>query len=220
MDRWIVFALGMFGGLWQRPPFLVVLLLNLIPVACVWWLDWSVLTLLVLYWIENVIVGVFNALKLKVIEHHRPQGGPFALSGFFALHYGMFTLVHGVFTFLIGGLVENPDPEGTFARFWDERDSLFAATATLAALYGVGFIRWVQVGAWRDTTADQQMMAPYGRILVLHLTVLGGAYVMAATKAPESMILLLAVLKTVFDTGWAWFAQKNAGQIKLQAGTR
>ena len=55
------------------------------------------------------------------------------------------------------------------------------------------------------------MFAHYGRILVMHLTVLGGAAVLAATHAPVTYIALMAVLKTVIETGWAILGDRQSG---------
>ena len=220
MSRAVVLLLSFVGGFWRRPPVLVSLALNLIPVACVWWLGWNALTLLVLYWVENVAIGVNNALKLREIEKHEPPkaGEPFKLSGFFMLHYGLFTVVHGVFAFLVGGVIEKPDPGATFARFWDERVSFGLAVLAIFAVHGAELVHWLTRGGWRETTGDRQMMQPYGRIFILHLTVLGGAFVLATTKAPASYILLLAVLKTVIDAWWSFMQSRPefAGSVKLE----
>ena len=207
MSRLVVFLLNVAAGFWKKPPVLLVLALNLIPVFCVWKLGWNALTLLVLYWVENVAIGVANYIRLRAIERRNPQRvtRPFTLSSFFLMHYGLFTAVHGVFAFLVGGVIENPDPGATFARFWAERGSFGLAVLALFLVYGAELLAWMRSDAPRTTDPDRQMFAPYGRILVMHLTVLGGAAVMAATRAPAGYILLLAVLKTLIETWWAWF---------------
>ena len=197
------------------------LAINLIPVACVYWLGWNALTLLVLYWVENVAVGVANVLKLRAIEKRKPTPGAsgMKLSSFFVLHYGIFTIVHGVFAFLVGGVIENPDPEGTFAAFWAERGAFGLAVAAVFAIQLVDLVMWLSRGGWNEITAEQQMIQPYGRIFILHLTVIGGAFVLVTTGAPASYILLLAVLKTLVDAWWA-FMQDRPGGIQVEIGGR
>ena len=48
------------------------------------------------------------------------------------------------------------------------------------------------------------MFRPYGRIFVLHIAVLGGAWAMQKYHAPEGAILILCVGKAVLElaTGW------------------
>jgi hypothetical protein len=43
------------------------------------------------------------------------------------------------------------------------------------------------------------MQQPYGRIVVLHLTILGGGFLMLALHSPAVGLLLLVALKTALD---------------------
>lgn len=210
MASWTVLLVGVLGGILigflKRPPLLLILVLNLVPVAGVLWAGWSPLQLLLLYWFENVALGVFNALKLRDYETHRPESGsPFKLSNFFMMHYGLFTLVHGVFALVVGLLFATP------GSAWAGLDWLSFAGAGLglAAIHFSDYLRWRAVAGWNEGSADGQMFAPYGRILVMHLTVLGGAFILAASHAPVAYVALLALLKTFIETGWAIFAARQ-----------
>jgi len=225
MGRWIAILAGLVGGLlgfWKKPPLLVVLAINLIPVAGVLWFGWSALALLLLYWIENVFVGVFNTLKLRAYERH--VSGVlelFRLSNFFVLHYGMFTLVHGIFAVLIGTVFA---PEGASeavglgrAGGGFEPWSFLIAVASIGALQLADFLRWRADKGWQQGSANRQMFAPYGRIVVMHITIIGGAAVLGATGMPASYIALLAVLKTFIEAGWS-LANRNSTGASSAAG--
>lgn len=203
---------GILVGLPKRPPLLAILILNLVPVAGVLWAGWSPLQLLLLYWIENVAVGVFNALKLRDYEAHRPEPrSPFKLSNFFIMHYGLFTLVHGVFALGVGALFAAPATPG---GGWSGLDwmSFSGAALGLAAIHFGDYLRWRAAAGWTEGGADAQMFAPYGRIIVMHLTVLGGAFILAASHAPVAYVALLALLKTFIETGWAMMGQKQMAE--------
>jgi hypothetical protein len=43
------------------------------------------------------------------------------------------------------------------------------------------------------------MFAPYGRVVMLHLTIIFGAFIVAILGAPIGALLVLVVVKTVFD---------------------
>jgi hypothetical protein len=43
------------------------------------------------------------------------------------------------------------------------------------------------------------MFAPYGRVVMLHLTILFGAFIIAILGAPIGALIVLVVLKTAFD---------------------
>lgn len=218
MGRWIALLASLVGGalgFWNRPPVLVILLINLIPVAGVLWFAWSPLLLLLLYWAENVFVGVFNWLKLRGFEAQKAPGvEPFRISSFFAMHYGMFTLVHGIFAVVVGGLMFSGDEATHAAGVGREGGfewlSFLIAIGSIALLHLTDYVRWRMSQGWKSGSLDRQMMAPYGRIIVMHLTIIGGAAVLAATDAPVTYIALLAVLKTFIETGWALMGDKQA----------
>lgn len=223
MGRWIALLAGLFGGvlgIWKRPPILAVFAVNLIPVIGVLWFGWSPLAMLLLYWAENVFVGIFNALKLRDYERNgKGEAGPFSLSGFFVIHYGIFTLVHGVFAIVIGTMFMSGDPAQTAGVGLEggtgDLMSYAAALAAILTLHLVDYLSWRFSKGWERGSAGAQMFAPYGRILVMHLTVLGGAAALAATHAPAAYIALLGVLKTLIETGWTTLSEKQAdGSLK------
>jgi len=45
------------------------------------------------------------------------------------------------------------------------------------------------------------MFAPYGRLLILHLTILFGAFVSLAIGSPVGAIVVLVLVKTAIDLG-------------------
>jgi hypothetical protein len=91
-------------------PVAVALLIgfNLVPLAGVLLWEWNAWSLLVLYWVENGIVGAFNIPKILLAAASpagsgspapvgRPAISRAAIVPFFLLHYGMFWVVHGIF---------------------------------------------------------------------------------------------------------------------------
>jgi len=68
---------------------------------------WNVVTLLVLYWVENGVIGILNVPKILLA---RGRSGPIEaprafIAGFFLVHYGPFWFVHGVFVLSLPALV-------------------------------------------------------------------------------------------------------------------
>jgi len=70
-------------------------------------LGWSLLTVILLYWIENLIIGVWQVVK--IICAQPADGVPWTLGifgkifivGFFCLHYGGFCGGHGLFILVL-----------------------------------------------------------------------------------------------------------------------
>jgi cytochrome c oxidase subunit IV len=54
-------------------------------------------------------------------------------------------------------------------------------------------------GEYLRTNVARQMFAPYGRLVILHITIIFGAFAIALTGAPEAAIAVLVVLKTALD---------------------
>ena len=178
---------------------------NLIPLFGVLFLDWSLFSIMVLYWIENGIIGLFNLVKIgfaagPVIPGSGHPDGPSVgafigrafYMGFFAVHYGLFWAVHGVFVFqLFGGSASSgPDWSGGVT---------FAALALLLS-HGVSFVvNFLGKREYLAVSPQQQMGQPYGRVVVLHITILAGGFLVAMLGTPIASLVVLISLKTAID---------------------
>lgn len=182
-----------------------LLVANLVPLAGVLFFGWEVFPVVFVFWAENVIVGVFNVLKMITAPWRggADLGLRFFLVPFFCFHYGMFCFVHGAFVFVLFGR-ELMEPHGfpgpalmveTMTRL-----GLWWAVAGLAASHGISFVWNYLVGGERNRVQVAQLMAqPYGRIVVLHLAILGGGFLMVALGSPWFGLALLVLLKIGLD---------------------
>ena len=299
-------TLGRAVGLYRRTAAsrsaLALVVANVIPIVGVLFFGWSLMTILVLYWVENGIVGFWNVPKIamargSLLQHlpdmpdaaalaatgsperaaalqaawRRAQQGRMAemtdaaqqltqdvgsgepssgsgsqapiivgpqaaarlsavprlgLSIFFLVHYGMFWLGHGLFVFLF-----LPAMSGSFSGSGPNLDCVPALPGEFGPGFGPGFgqdcaspmgeILWgsVVIGAialfishgasflfnfigraeYLTKSPASQMAAPYGRVVVLHLTIIFGGMVVAFLGAPIGALLVLVGLKTIFD---------------------
>jgi cytochrome c oxidase subunit IV len=188
---------------------------NAIPLIGVLFFGWSVWTILIVYWLENGIVGGFNVLKMA-----RAQGGDdsaatsWSLNGrpaasmakaglipFFIIHYGVFWVVHGVFVFTLPLFVSigaNGSDIGQAPDIW----TILFAVAALFVSHGLSYLfNYIGNGEYLRTSPIVQMFAPYGRLVVLHVTIIFGAIAISMTGAPVAAIVILVVLKTAMDLG-------------------
>jgi len=195
------------GADWRRPSVIALLLANLVPVFGVLCLHWEVFPLMFLFWSENVIVGVFNVLKMLTANPESPLSwaGKLFIIPFFCVHYGMFTFVHGIFVVtLFGGGMQHgmgfPTPE----TFWHvmQEYHLGWAVLGLAISRGISFAtNYIGNGEYRRASLPVLMQQPYGRIVVLHIAILGGGFLMLALHSPVVGLLLLVALKIALDLG-------------------
>jgi hypothetical protein len=140
-------------------------------------------------------------------------------AGFFCVHYGIFWIVHGffVFTFVpamtgmgsFGGAFDpsSPGPAGPVGPagpFGDALtalpDLLLAGVVGLAISHGVSFwTNYLGRGEYRRLSPAEVMAQPYGRLVILHLTINVGAFVSIFLGTPIGSLLVLVVLKTALD---------------------
>lgn len=168
-------------------------------------LGWEVFPLLLLFWFENVVIGGFNVLRMLSAKPGDPLAwiARFFLIPFFVVHYGMFTAVHGAFVFaLFGG------GEYEFSGLVDLKvigQALSENQVALVALalvlsHGFSFVwNYLRGGEYRETNLQKLMMQPYGRIVVLHVVVLFGGFLVLSLGSPTAGLLVLIALKVGLD---------------------
>ena len=190
---------------WLRPSAVALVVANVVPLLGVLWFGWKVFPLLLLFWFENLIIGAFNVLKMLLASpaDGKSWAAKCFLVPFFSFHYGMFTLIHGVFVIgLFGGQFRHgapfPGVETVLALIRQEH--LGWAILGLTISHGISFgLNYLGGGEYRRASLGVLMAQPYGRIVVLHLTILGGAFLMAALGSPVVGLVLLVVLKIGLD---------------------
>jgi hypothetical protein len=188
---------------WLRPSVLALIAANLVPLAGVFLFQWQVFPLLLLFWFENVIIGFFNALKMLLAspDQKLQWAAKLFIVPFFCFHYGMFTFVHGVFVVALfgGGMKRGFPGPGTFLTEMFEQKLLWAVLGLFVS-HGISFAHNYLIGGeFRRAGAQALMIQPYGRIVVLHLTILLGGFLMMALKSPALGLVLLVVLKVLLD---------------------
>lgn len=194
---------------------IALILANLIPLAGVIFLGWSVWQILIIYWLENGIVGLYNVLKMQkaegtdeasatvTINGRRPVGdAKSSLIPFFCLHYGIFWTVHGVFVLtlpLFGSMAT-----GGESSLGTTPDPLVLVIAVIALLISHGVSYWFNFiggGEYKRVSAAGQMFKPYGRLVALHLTIIFGAIAISITGAAIVALAILVLLKLALDIG-------------------
>lgn len=152
-----------------------------------WGWDWRPIVLL--YWLENVTIGGLTFIALR--RAGRASGGASGAMPplFFLAHYGIFTFVHGVFVIV-----------------------LLALLPSIAGVRPEPFSPWLVVGVWVVATIVQWLLATtsstpradgvgraYGRIMALHVTILGAVWLILAFGLPSLVAVALVVLHAVID---------------------
>jgi hypothetical protein len=174
-------------------------------------LGWSPFVVMMLFWFENVVIGVLHLVKLVVTGARMGAAGllgGIALGAFFTVHYGMFTAVHGVFVVLLFGSAElgrtamdgglGAPASAMLHYLFSERDGWLAAIA-IVLLHLSGLVQWLARTREAPQPLKDLMGAPYGRIVILHVTLIASGFLVQALKAPVIGALLLVGLKLAYD---------------------
>ena len=82
-----------------HPSTLLLIAANWIPIVGVLYWGWDVFVLLVLYWLETAIIGVWTIARIVLAPRGSigPLAARLAMAAFFVVHSGMFMGVHMVF---------------------------------------------------------------------------------------------------------------------------
>ena len=179
-----------------KPQWVVISLVaaNLVPLFGVLLGSWNVGDIMILFWAESAIIGLFAIIKLGMAA----RWGALFLVPFFTVHFGIFMSVHFVFlyVFFIGpdldtaGSVVEPLLT-TLARIWFGLAALFLSHAVSFVFYFVGREERLPI--------NRIMTAPYARIIVMHITILVGAVPTLALGQPVYALVLLILLKIGVD---------------------
>lgn len=171
---------------------------------------WDVFPVIFLFWLENVVIGVLNVARMTLA---RPRDAgrwvqKVFLIPFFCVHYGMFTLIHGMFVIAFFGgmsLASSGRHVDLFAEpailLWvlDSLDLWIPATV-LAASHAFSFVwNYVLHREYRGAEVQKLMSKPYGRVVVLHLTIIAGGALALTLGSPLWALLFLLGLKTAVD---------------------
>ena len=208
MDRIVAwYRLG--SSIWAVVALVVA---NLIPLIGVLFFGWSVWNILVIYWLENGIVGLINVLKMAVATGDEVTPGvTFMVNGrpatsatkmglipFFIVHYGIFWFVHGIFVLTLPAFFSLMSDDGMTL---DLGPVVFAAVG-LAISHGLSFWwNFLHGGEYRRTAAAALMFAPYKRLVALHITIIFGAFAVMFTGTPAAAVAVLVAIKTAIDLG-------------------
>jgi len=198
----------------------ITLLANLVPLAGIVFFKWDVSTLVFLYWIENLIVGGFTIVRLAIAraDTSGEHISKVFMILFFSFHFGIFCAVHGMFLqsfFGVPDLLTHVLPAGigvtslflptlvySIGRGLLRGPATWATWAILGLVvsHGVSFIQRDLLGGpdTRESPA-KTMVAPYPRIVLLHIAILATGFITLNAGSPSLLLVLLVLLKTGAD---------------------
>lgn len=192
------------------PALCLLLAGNLLPLYGALFGGWSVLSILQVYWAENVIIGVLTLFEMLTVAVAGGAGwralAALPAMAFFCVHYGMFTFVHGIFIYAIFGAgpfahgpVHRAELVQLYAPFLPGQPLFYAAVTILLAHLNALRANFIGGGEYRTLGIQQLMFRPYGRVMLLHVVLLLGGLLAQQTGSNIAALALLVALKTAAD---------------------
>ncbi|WP_291077793.1 DUF6498-containing protein [Hyphomonas sp.] len=186
-----------------RDPLAVAMLcVDLLPVLAVLAFGWGATPLVALYWLENLIIGLFTVFRMiaTAVGTVSDRFMVFFIVPFFVVHYGMFCFGHGVFLHAFagdgGGM---PDYRSLIAWALGSGQGMMFFVMAILGMNAILFVSdFLLKGGYREGSLMGEMFAPYGRIVTLHVAIILGAALAFGTREPLLGVLLLIVLRVVF----------------------
>jgi len=211
----------------RRAALAALLAANAVPLIGVLLLGWSMQGLLVVYWLESGVIGALNVPKIlhahgaetaetrskarrlkssgrtvslpdppeRIPETPTRRPENWSVARFFLGHYGGFWVVHGVFVGLLPVFADG----GGFVAV-SELPTLALAAGAAAVSHGVSYRRnYIEDGEWRTVSPGGRLYAPYDRVLVMHVTIVIGAFVVASLGTPVGALVVMVLVKTALD---------------------
>lgn len=221
------------------PIWVPVLIGNLIPLYGALFLQWDIFSIFFIYWMENIVIGIYTALKMagtgasifikgNIFNKIGATFGTTFFIGFFTVHYGMFCMGHLSFlkdffysgtyegsVFGVMDMINFTQHVAIGGMFWgiiaiiisegikaiqslnEERD-LSPDVVTAIKLKNPDlnseFIR-------KAPSMQSIMFQPYGRIIILHITIIFGGMLVQTLGDPLWGLGLLIALKITYDFG-------------------
>jgi hypothetical protein len=189
---------------------LLILGLNAIPVGGVILQHWSPSTALTLYWCENLLGTLLVTLRIAQHARRTRKRGHcriqinqnsitqshltsdlFTFTREFALLGFVFTLAHGFFLALVFLLVLKSPPS------WNE---IHQGLRYMIPIQIAGFlVDLPQLGSWSFAQLKRRSASILGRIVLIHLAIIGGMFIAAFSSRPHLFFSVFGTLKTLTD---------------------
>jgi len=196
-----------------------LILANLVPLAGVFVFGWDAAVLVLLYWTENVVVGIYNVLKIVLVRTGSPAGqlGKLFSILFFCLHFGGFCAVHGLFLLIFfklgdGGDLFPKDPWPAHLVFlqllisviktlWQNHPAGMGwPVIGLFLSHGISFVQnYLGKKEYASLTVGKLMNQPYKRIVLMHITIIAGGVPIMLMGSPVPLLCILVLLKVGMD---------------------
>ncbi len=181
----------------------LLVIANLVPLAGVWLWDWDVFLLLLLFWCENVIIGLFGIARLVVSANSESAFNGLFLPLFFMVHYGGFMFGHFMVLFgMYEGFMSDAGLQVEASDFYLTVLGNLSWVAVLALFisHGWSFVENFMGQREHENLSPMQAMGlPYKRMVITHVALILGGFFLIERGQPLAGLVFLVLLKIGLD---------------------
>lgn len=154
---------------------------------------------------ESFIIGFYAVFKILIaqgIEYDvnnnliKPNAIKFIFAPFFIFHFGIFTICHGVFLWMLFSW-----KDGSFEIFKNV-DLLLLNIGFFIVSHGVSFgYNYIWKKEYKKISPGDAMLAPYSRIVVMHLCLMFSFFIFGVFGFGLLVSILVVFIKIILDYG-------------------
>jgi len=171
----------------------------------------SAMSILFAYFLETIIIGLFNALKMfwtLKFGMHKKNNAQFAKYGiiiFFLFHYGFFVAIQSIFGFALFGIESTSVIKEPFHIIDNYRiilgleDITYVLPAILFVHVGKFFLDFIKNKKYDVFTANEIMFKPYVRIFIQQFVVIISFFFIVFGEAGIIAAVLLIIFRLIVD---------------------
>jgi len=188
---------------------------NLLPLAGVWLWEWDVFLLLLLFWCENVFIGLFGIARLVVSAKSENTFQGLFMPLFFLAHYGGFMFGHfmvlfGMYESYLRDAGQSTQAADYYGLILDDKN--WIAIVALFISHGWSFVEnFMGREEHERLTPMGAMGLPYKRMAITHIALILGGFFLVANGQPLAGLVFLVLLKIGLDVTFHLREHKSLG---------
>jgi len=203
------------GQAHRFPTVIPLIMANAAPIVGVLFFGWDLLSIMFLYWMETAVVAFYSLLKAVKV------GGLFQILPMTInlVFLGIFMRFHLIFLLWFFGPPHrsNLPPEivtPLLLKTWPSAVALFVS-------HGVSFlVNFLGNREYERTTVAAEQGAPWNRVVLMHMTIIFGGWVIMLAHAPVGGLVVLGLLKIVTDLHGHLRQRRGPAPARAPAGAR
>jgi len=208
---------------------IILIISNLIPLIGAIFFGWKIDTLLIIYWFESAIIGIFNVIKIMINKVPIEKANQFTKSFtntenetpianktytnnqkilirlfvavFFCLHYGIFMFGHFIFIMFFLKIFQLNSFD-----IWQLSFPILFMVISHGYSFWYNYIKKDEIN---KINIVQLLFRPYKRIIIMQFTIILGAFVLIFLYPILPYYTLLSATLIIIKTYADWAAHKK-----------